>query len=106
MTGALPNLRILAPNIKNPELSVSCSGPGIYSAHLNIFFQDGAATRFADAPAIVFANSGREARKKFDASCQQEMEENGGLIEGTVYADLGTLKLLPKAGRCTAWVGR
>ena len=60
MTGDLP---IPAPNIKNPELSVSRSGPGIYSAHLNIVFQDGASTRFADAPAIVFANSGREARE-------------------------------------------
>ena len=108
MTGDLPNLpnlRIPAPNIKNPELSVSSSGPGIYSAHPNIVFQDGAATRFADAPAIVFANSGREVRKKFDASCQQEMEGNGGLIEGTVYADLETLKLLAQGGdmNCLGW---
>ena len=105
MTGDLPNLPIPAPNIKNPELLTDSSGPGIYSAHPNIVFQDGAATRFADAPAIVFANSGREARKKFDASCQQEMEGNGGLIEGTVYADLETLKLLAQGGEvhCLGW---
>ena len=105
MTGDLPNLPIPAPNIKTPELLPDSSGPGIHSAHPNIFFQDGAATRFADAPAIVFANSGREARKKFDASCQQEMEGNGGRIDGTVYADLGTLKLLAQGGdvHCLGW---
>ena len=105
MTGDLPNLRIPAPNIKNPELLTDSSGPGIYSAHPNIFFQDSAATRSADAPAIVFANSGREAREKFDASCQQEMEGNGGRIEGTVYADLETLKLLAQGGdvNCLGW---
>ena len=106
MTGDLPNLPIPAPDIKPPELLTDSSGPGIYSAHPNIVFQDGASTRFADAPAIVFANSGREARESSTPPASRRWRGTEDSSRERSTPTWESSSSWPKAGTCTAWVGR
>ena len=91
------NLPIPVPDIRDPELLSDQHRPGIYAVQMDIIFPGGTVMRFNDNPAVVCANSGREAKGKFEALCQRDMD-NSELIEGTVHPDLKTFRFLAECG--------
>ena len=86
------------PNATNPEEANDKPRTGIYSAQMNIVFQDQTIMRFSDNPAVVFATSRIEAMQKFEELASRDMEDQRNPVEGKVYPKLASLRFVADIG--------
>ena len=97
MTTDRKNDFVPGPNATNPEGANDNPRAGIYSAQMNIVFQDQTVMRFSDNPAVVFATSRTEAMQKFEELASRDMEDQSP-VEGKVYPNLASLRFVADLG--------
>ena len=98
MTTDRKNDFVPEPNATNPEGTNDNPRAGIYSAQMNIVFQDQTIMLFSDNPAVVFATSGIEAMQKFEELASRDMEDQEDPIEGKVHPNLTSLRFVAAPG--------